>query len=282
MTGIQKYDDKPPVHADDAVVDRFASALKDQLAATRAKRGGSWDASLGTQQRLSDMLREQVEKGDPLDVGVLSMFLWSRCESIAASAPSESAFQARVQPWLVACFVESVENGERNHRFLEEALELVQACGCTQSEAHQLVHYVYGRPVGQPHQEVGGVMLTLAALCLGQGLEMHTNGETELKRVWTQVEEIRAKQATKPKHLPLPEVLPKRPSTTLNYRRIARDLERTAIGYRHYDYALRMAKDFQFLDAADRALLDRYATGTANDVDRGGLMEIAKRVAVAL
>ena len=39
------------------------------------------------------------------------------------------------------------------HRFLEEALELVQACGATASEAHQLVDYVYGRPVGEPAQE---------------------------------------------------------------------------------------------------------------------------------
>jgi hypothetical protein len=93
---------------------------------------------------------------------------------------------------------------ERSHRFLEEALELVQACGCTADEAHQLVDYVYGRPVGEKHQEVGGVMVTLAALCLAQALDMHEAGETELKRVWTKVEAIRAKQAAKPKVGPLP------------------------------------------------------------------------------
>lgn len=93
---------------------------------------------------------------------------------------------------------------ERNHRFVEEALELAQACGCSASEAHQLVDYVYGRPVGEKAQEVGGVMVTLAALCLAQGLDMHEAGEIELARIWTKVEAIRAKQAAKPKHSPLP------------------------------------------------------------------------------
>lgn len=124
-----------------------------------------------------------------------------------AQVPS---FQKRVQPWMMECFGPAIasDREERNHRFLEEALELVQACGCTASEAHQLVDYVYGRPVGDKPQEVGGVMVTLAALCLAQGLDMHECGEIELARIWTKVEKIRAKQAAKPKHSPLPEVAP--------------------------------------------------------------------------
>ncbi|WP_369952339.1 hypothetical protein [Ralstonia syzygii] len=116
-------------------------------------------------------------------------------------------FQARVQPWMMACFGPEIaaDAQERNHRFLEEALELVQACGATASEAYQLVDYVYGRPAGDKHQEIGGVMVTLAALCLAQGQDMHAAGETELARIWTKVEQIRAKQAAKPKHSPLPE-----------------------------------------------------------------------------
>lgn len=116
-------------------------------------------------------------------------------------------FQTRVRPWLLECFGQEIASDakERNHRFLEESLELVQACGCTQSEAHQLVDYVYGRDVGEKHQEVGGVMVTLAALCLAQQLDMHDCGEVELARIWTKVEQIRAKQAAKPKHSPLPQ-----------------------------------------------------------------------------
>ena len=99
-----------------------------------------------------------------------------------AHADTPPTFQARVQPWMLECFGAKIatDRTERNHRFLEEALELVQACGCTASEAHQFVDYTFGRPAGEPAQEVGGVMVTLAALCLANELDMHAAGETEL------------------------------------------------------------------------------------------------------
>ena len=119
-----------------------------------------------------------------------------------------NTFQERVQPWMQACFgtAISADRIERNHRFLEEALELVQANGCTVSEAHQLVDYVFNRPVGEPVQEAGGVMVTLAALCLASGLDMHQAGDKELDRISEPetMERVRAKQAAKPKHSPLP------------------------------------------------------------------------------
>lgn len=126
--------------------------------------------------------------------------------------PEESApaagepFQQRVQPWMLECFGAEIasDRDERSHRFLEESLELVQAAGCTKAEALQLVDYVYGRPIGYLPQEIGGVMVTLAALCLAWSEDMHKEGETELERIWTKVAEIRAKQAAKPKHSPLP------------------------------------------------------------------------------
>ena len=128
------------------------------------------------------------------------------CPDCAAPTPASAPFQARVQPWMLECFGAEIaaDAEERNHRFLEEALELVQACGCTRSEAHQLVDYVFDRAAGEKYQEVGGVMVTLAALCLAQSLDMHEAGEIELTRIWTKVEQIRAKQAAKPKHSPLP------------------------------------------------------------------------------
>ncbi len=124
----------------------------------------------------------------------------------STNALSETTFQSRVQPWMQECFGAEIagDRQERNHRFLEESLELVQACGCTADEAHQLVDYVFSRPVGEPHQETGGVMVTLAALCLANDLDMHRAGEDELARIWTKVPEIRLKHANKPPHSPLP------------------------------------------------------------------------------
>lgn len=117
-------------------------------------------------------------------------------------------FQERCDRWLVACFGEKIARDkiERNHRFLEESLELVQSCGCSREEAMQLVDYVFSRPVGDTKQEVGGVMNTLAALCISRDIDMMEAGHIEIDRCWTKVDKIRAKQAAKPDFSPLPGV----------------------------------------------------------------------------
>lgn len=125
-----------------------------------------------------------------------------------------ASFQSRVAPWLVECFGEAIaqDTQERNHRFLEESLELVQACGGTSDDAHQLVDYVFGRGIGEQSQEVGGVMVTLAALCFANGLVMHQSGEDELDRISSPdvMARIREKQKTKPAFSPLPGAHPDR------------------------------------------------------------------------
>ena len=115
-------------------------------------------------------------------------------------------YQERVGRWMLACFGRHIsrDRAERNYRFLEEALELVQSKGCTASEAHQLVDYVFSRPVGEPFQELGGVMVTLAALANAADLNMDIAAETELLRAWEIIDKIRAKAAAKPKFSPLP------------------------------------------------------------------------------
>jgi len=113
---------------------------------------------------------------------------------------SDDAFQARVHPWMLACFGEEIARDpvERNHRFLEESIELVQACGGTAEEAHAVVDYVFSREPGETAQEIGGVMVTLAALCLAHGEDMHKAGDAELAAIWDKIDRIRAKHETKP------------------------------------------------------------------------------------
>jgi hypothetical protein len=127
---------------------------------------------------------------------------------------SQETFQQRVQPWMTACFGEKISGDklERGDRLAEEVFELLQSGGYPRERLAALTDYVYGRPVGEPHQEVGGVMVTLAAYCLAHDLEMHQAGEDELGRVWTKIEKIRAKQAAKPtgSALPIPKKVEER------------------------------------------------------------------------
>lgn len=82
---------------------------------------------------------------------------------------------------------------------------MAQANGCSCEDAVALVQYVYERPVGIPDLEVGGVMVTLAALCSASDINMDDAGEGELKRNWDRIETIRSKQAAKPHGSPLPQ-----------------------------------------------------------------------------
>lgn len=166
-------------------------------------------------------ISEQTSRGQSITVGFpvcdVSEYLGGGAETLASILNQAldtgiidggrlQTFQARVQPWMMACFGAEISSDrvERADRFIEEALELVQAGGYTAERAHALVDYVFTRPKGEIPQEIGGVMVTLAAFCLAYGEDMSAAGETELKRIWTKVEQIRAKQAAKPKHSPLP------------------------------------------------------------------------------
>lgn len=130
-----------------------------------------------------------------------------------------SNFQTYVRSWILECFGSEISNhlSERNQRFLEESLELVQSCGMSPEDAHRLVDYVYSRPVGDKVQEVGGTLVTLAALCGAQNIHMGVAAEAELSRIQRKevMEKIRAKQATKPHNSPLPGRTPGEPDIRL-------------------------------------------------------------------
>jgi len=124
-------------------------------------------------------------------------------------------FQTRVSTWMEQCFIPSQYSNvvERGDRLLEEVLELLQATGYDRTRVATLVDYVFGRPVGEPAQEVGGVMVTLAAFCWVTGLDMHADGARELARINQPdiMAKLREKQAAKnARHVdtPLPGLAP--------------------------------------------------------------------------
>lgn len=161
-------------------------------------------------------------------------------------AEADEPFQSRVRPWLVACFSEDFDTEEhaREARFIEEAIELFQAKGRSFDELISVAKYVYSRPVGEVHQEVGGVMTTLAALCIVSKLDMHEAGEAELARIWTKVDAIRAKQASKPRHSPLPGTAPGHVEPANNWEPTPAQLDSACMSFRH---------DFGLLDEDERA-----------------------------
>ena len=130
-----------------------------------------------------------------------------------ASVPDAGTFQFRVDWWMHECFPPHVCNDrlERRDRLVEEALELAQTLPeFTADRAHALVDYVFSRPVGVTEQEVGGVAVTLAALCVAEGIALQAWAETELSRISSPeiIEKIRAKQAAKPVGSALPIATP--------------------------------------------------------------------------
>ena len=110
------------------------------------------------------------------------------------------SFQVRCLKWILAWLNSKLvwNKQERNQRFLEESLELVQSLDMDRETAHKLVDYVFGRPKGEPKQELGGVMNTLAILAETNSMSMWQAAEEELSRCWDNIETIKAKQKLKP------------------------------------------------------------------------------------
>lgn len=93
--------------------------------------------------------------------------------------------QRAVADWAARCFgpVEAADLAQRSLRVLEEALELAQACGVRVRLVRELASYVYGRPVGEVAQEVGGLSVTLLALAAAAGLSADDAENREVQRI---------------------------------------------------------------------------------------------------
>lgn len=115
-------------------------------------------------------------------------------------------FQEAVSLWMRATFSKPIvfDRVERGDRALEELLELLQSHDYPFERIPMLVEYVRNRPKGSPNQELGGVLITLAAYANATYLSMDIAAHMELLNVWQKQELIREKQKSKPKDSPLP------------------------------------------------------------------------------
>jgi hypothetical protein len=73
---------------------------------------------------------------------------------------------------------------ERVSRVLEESTELAQSEGLTHAQAVKIVNYVYGREIGEPHQEAAGTAFTLLTYAEAKGLDLEVVLRDELDRVY--------------------------------------------------------------------------------------------------
>lgn len=100
--------------------------------------------------------------------------------------PAEiGAYQERVGAWVETTFGRAslTDRAERARRLLEEAAEAAQALGLPRHEAQAVLRDVYAREPGEPGQEMGGVMNTLAAACAGLGIDLQHASLTEMERI---------------------------------------------------------------------------------------------------
>lgn len=120
----------------------------------------------------------------------------------------QGEYQVRVGAWAAQVFGGNDESRiiDRADRLLEEVLELLQSLGYAPVRVQALTDYVFNRPKGEPGQELGGVMVTLAALSACANLDMEIAGEAELERVNRPdvIAKIKAKNASQKPGSPVP------------------------------------------------------------------------------
>ena len=111
------------------------------------------------------------------------------------------SYQQRANSWAIEAVgpSQAADVRTRMDRFIEEAIEPAQSTGYDRERIAKLVEYVYGRPAGEPGQELGGVSITLACVASALGLSLEVAAETEYVRVNSPevIERVRSKQHAK-------------------------------------------------------------------------------------
>lgn len=104
---------------------------------------------------------------------------------------ADRAFQWVAHRWAVSVFGgDHVKDSKvRAARHAEEAIELAQAFDVSKEDMQKVLDIVYSRPPGDPEQEAGGSLMTLAVLCESHDWNMNGLGRRELVRVTSKPKE---------------------------------------------------------------------------------------------
>ena len=144
------------------------------------------DDALAQARRLAADLAEERFRGD-----LAALFLsgagddhpWVRSALRGLQAANGASSQDRVyRHFRYVAGDDPTDMPERRDRAGEEHAELQQALGQTLEGYIAIGRYVWGRPAGEPGQEMGGTLNTLAALAAWAGLDMMACAEAELAR----------------------------------------------------------------------------------------------------
>lgn len=114
---------------------------------------------------------------------------------MSANAPPTSAVrtarQFMISAWARETFgiAETTSLPQRALRLLEEAVELYQAAGGDQTQAHQLVDFVFARPAGDVSMEVGQVGVSILVFAEAAELRADECERNEVSRVMAKPKE---------------------------------------------------------------------------------------------
>lgn len=161
------------------------------------------DDALAQARRLAADLAEERFRGD-----LAALFMsgagddhpWVQVALRGLEAAQGASYQDRVyRHFQYVAGDDPTDLTERRDRANEDFAELVQALGGTLEGWIAIGRYVWGRPVGEPEQEMGGTLNTLAALASWAHLNMMACAEAELARTMQPdiVAKIRHKRANR-------------------------------------------------------------------------------------
>jgi len=128
---------------------------------------------------------ERVTRRSCLDLALKKNGLMVHTREMIAALMERCRFfePGPLKGWLDKVFPEHPRDvEERAIRFVEEALELAQVEGVSAHQMHGLVDQVFGKAPGERMQELGGVMVTLAAYCAVAGVDAGKAFDAEYAR----------------------------------------------------------------------------------------------------